>query len=135
MTLRTIVLEALTILSSFSTLLCCALPALLVSLGAGAVLASLVTVVPQLVWVSEHKILLFALAGFMLVLSGISSYRNRNAACPADLVKAKSCLRLRRWSARIFYVSSAMYVIGFFFAVFDFLMAPTPSSSREFSSD
>jgi hypothetical protein len=76
-----------------------------------------VTVVPGLVWVSEHKILLFVLAGFMLVLSGISSYRNRNAPRPTDPVKARSCLRLRRWSARIFYLSSAMYAIGFFFAV------------------
>ena len=42
MNLRTIALEVLTILSSFSTLLCCALPALLVSLGAGAALASVV---------------------------------------------------------------------------------------------
>jgi hypothetical protein len=116
MNLRAIVLEALTILSSFSTLLCCALPALLVSIGAGAVLASFVTVVPQLVWVSEHKILLFVLAGFILALSGISSYRNRSAPCPADPVKAKSCLRFRRWSARILYLLSAMYVIGFFYA-------------------
>lgn len=117
MNLRTIALAALTILSSFSTLLCCALPALLVSIGAGAAVVSVVTVVPQLVWLSEHKLLLFALAGFMLVLSGISSYRNRNAPCPADPVKARSCLRLRRWSVRIFYLSSAMYAIGFLFAV------------------
>jgi hypothetical protein len=117
---RNIVLEALTILSSFGTLVCCALPALLVSLGAGAVLASLVTAVPQLVWVSEHKIPLFAFAGFMLALSGISSYRNRRSPCPTDPVQAKSCLRLRRLSARIFYLSSVVYLIGFFFA---FLLA------------
>jgi uncharacterized membrane protein YdcZ (DUF606 family) len=116
MNLRNLVLEVLTILSSFTTLVCCALPALLVSLGAGAVLASLVTAVPQLVWISEHKIPLFAFAGLMLVLSGISCYRNRNAPCPTDPVQAKSCLRLRRLSARIFYLSSILYVIGFFFA-------------------
>ena len=116
MNLRNIILEILTILSSFTTLVCCALPALLVSLGAGAVLASLVTAVPQLVWISEHKIPLFAFAGVMLVLSGLSSYRNRNAPCPTDPVQAKSCLRLRRMSARVFYLSSILYVIGFFFA-------------------
>src|SRR4029077_11871408 len=113
---RNIVLEVLTILSSFSTLLCCALPALVVSLGAGAVLASLVTAVPQLVWISEHKTPLFAFAGVMLLLSGIYSYRQRNAPCPTDPLQAKSCLRLRRISARIFYLSSLLYVIGFFFA-------------------
>jgi hypothetical protein len=116
MNMRTIILEFLTILSSFSTLICCALPAALVSLGAGAVLASVVTAVPQLVWLSQHKIQLFAFAGFMLLLAGNSNYRNRNAPCPANPVQAKSCMRLRRWTARIFYVSAAMYVIGFFFA-------------------
>jgi hypothetical protein len=116
MNARAILLEILTVLSSFTTLLCCALPALLVSLGAGAVLASLVTAVPQLVWISEHKTPLFAFAGVMLLLSGIYSYRQRNAPCPTDPSQAKSCLRLRRISARIFYFSSILYVIGFFFA-------------------
>jgi hypothetical protein len=115
---RTIILEILTILSSFSTLACCALPAALVSIGAGAALASVVTAVPQLVWLSEHKSQLFAFAGFMLVLSGVSAYRSRNAPCPADPAQAKSCMRLRRWSARIFYFSAAIYAIGFFFAFF-----------------
>ncbi|HXP33946.1 MAG TPA: hypothetical protein VN827_00195 [Chthoniobacterales bacterium] len=116
MNLRNLILEVVTILSSFTTLLCCAVPALLVSLGAGAVLASLVTAVPQLVWISEHKIPLFAFAGLMLGLSGISTYRNRRAPCPADPAQAKSCLQLRRLSARVFYLSSILYVIGFFFA-------------------
>jgi hypothetical protein len=44
-----LILEIRTILSSLSTLVCCAFPAALVSIGAGAVLASIVTVVPQLV--------------------------------------------------------------------------------------
>ena len=116
MNLRAIILEALTILSSFSTLLCCAMPALLISIGAGAALASVVTAVPQLVWLSEHKIPLFTFAGVMLVLSGVSAYRNRNTPCPADPVQAKSCMRLRRLSVRIFYVSTAIYATGFFFA-------------------
>jgi hypothetical protein len=113
---RTIILEILTILSSFSTLACCALPAALVSIGAGAALASVVTAAPQLVWLSEHKIPLFAFAGFMLALSGVSAYRNRNAPCPADPAQAKSCMRLRRWSGRIFSFSAVLYVISFFFA-------------------
>jgi hypothetical protein len=116
MNVRAILLEILTVLSSFTTLLCCALPALLISLGAGAVLASVVTAIPQLVWISEHKIPLFAFAAVMLLLSGIYSYRQRNAPCPADPLQAKSCLRLRRISGRIFFLSSALYAIGSFFA-------------------
>jgi hypothetical protein len=116
MNLRNIILEVLTILSSFTTLVCCALPAVLVSLGAGAALASVVTAVPQLIWLSEHKISLFIFAGCMLALSGIAAYRNRKTPCPAGVVQANSCLRLRRWSARIFCLSAALYAIGFFFA-------------------
>ena len=116
MNLRTIILEFLTILSSFSTLACCALPALLVSIGAGAALASVITAVPKLVWLSEHKLPLFAFAGLMLAMSGISAYRNRHAPCPADPTQAASCIRVRRWSARIFCLSAVLYVIGFFFA-------------------
>jgi hypothetical protein len=116
--MRTIILEILTILSSFSTLVCCALPAALISIGAGAALASVVTTVPQLVWLSEHKIPLFVFAGLMLALSGFSGYRNRNAPCPTDPAQAKSCMRLRRWSGRIFCFSAAIYATGFFFAFF-----------------
>jgi uncharacterized membrane protein YdcZ (DUF606 family) len=116
MNVRIILLEFLTILSSFSTLVCCALPAALVSLGAGAALASVVTAVPQLVWLSEHKLPLFAFAGLMLVLSGVSVYRNRNAPCPTDPMQAKSCTRLRRWSAGIFAVSVVLYFVGLYFA-------------------
>ncbi len=82
MSLRTIVLEILTILSSLSTLVCCALLTALVSIGAGAALVSVVAAVPQLVWLSEHKIPLFAFAGLMLALSGALVYRNRTAPCP-----------------------------------------------------
>jgi hypothetical protein len=118
MNLRTIILEALTILTSFSTLVCCALPAAVVSIGAGAALASVLTAVPQLVWLSGYKIQLFAFAGLMLALSGVSAYRNRNAPCPADPIRAKSCMRLRGWSAWIFCLCTAIYAIGFFFAFF-----------------
>jgi hypothetical protein len=116
MNIRTTILDLLTVLSSFGTLLCCAVPALLVSVGAGAVMASVVSAIPQLVWISEHKIPLFIFAGMMLCASGISKYANRRTLCPTDPAKAKSCLRVRRLSAGIFLVSIAVYAVGLFFA-------------------
>ena len=110
------IMPTLALFSSMSTLLCCALPALLVSIGAGAVMIGLVSAVPQLVWLSEHKIPLFIFAGVILSLSGILRYRNRNAPCPADPLKAKACARLRRISGMIFYISLLCYAVGFFFA-------------------
>src|SRR5262249_8756741 len=114
--LRTIIIESVALLGSLGTLICCALPALLVSLGAGAALASLVTNVPQLVWLSEHKVPLFMFAATMLVMSGVTMFDNRRLPCPADPVQAKSCQHVRRLSAGIFLVSLVVYAIGFFFA-------------------
>lgn len=114
--LRTIFIESVALLGSLGTLLCCALPALLVSIGAGAVMASLVTTVPQVVWLSEHKIALFMFAGIMLVISGGTTYLNRRAPCPIDPRQARSCRRVRRFAASVFMTSLALYAIGFYFA-------------------
>ena len=114
--LRNAIVQTLTLFGSLGTLLCCALPTLLVSLGAGAVMASLVTNVPQLVWLSEHKIPLFIFAAIMLVVSGIMTYINSLAQCPVDPVQARSCRRARRWSVAVFNASALLYVVGFYFA-------------------
>lgn len=109
-------INTLALFGSFSTLFCCALPALFVSLGAGAALIGLVSAVPQLVWLSEHKIPLFIFAGVMLTLSGVMRYITRNAPCPADPKKAKACARMRRFSLGIFLFSLTLYLTGVFFA-------------------
>jgi hypothetical protein len=102
--------------ASLSTLLCCALPALLVALGAGAVMAQLVSTVPQLTIVSRHKTVVFLFAGTMLLVSGCLRWRNRFAPCPADPLQAQACMRLRRMSATVFWISLAAYLTGGFFA-------------------
>jgi uncharacterized iron-regulated membrane protein len=114
--LRNAIIQTVTLFGSLGTVLCCALPALLVSIGAGAVMASLVTNVPQLVWVSEHKIPLFMFAMIMLIVSGAIIYINRRMPCPVDPVQSESCQRTRRWSTAVFSVSAVLYVIGFYFA-------------------
>src|SRR5207248_8166733 len=100
--LRTIVIETVALLGSIGTLLCCALPAVLVSLGAGAAVASLVTNVPQLVTLSEHKLLLFVFAAALLAISGVTMYLHRRTPCPIDAVQARSCKRVRRFAVSIF---------------------------------
>ncbi|MCX8098778.1 MAG: hypothetical protein N3F11_07220 [Casimicrobiaceae bacterium] len=106
----------LSVFTSASTLVCCALPALLVALGAGATLASLVGMFPQLVWLSEHKGLVFTVAGVMLAVAGYFQWRARYAPCPADPALAAACTRQRRISRAVYAVSVALYLIGGFFA-------------------
>jgi len=104
------------LLTSSSTLICCALPAMLVAVGAGAALSSLITTVPQLVWFSEHKTAVFCTAGIMLLLSGILQWRSRRLPCPADPTLAHACNRLRRRSLLVYWLSVGLFLLGGFFA-------------------
>lgn len=106
----------LTLFSSTGTLICCALPALLVSLGMGAVLAGLAGNVPGLIWVSENKATVFVFAGVMLSLNGFLLWRNRNAPCPIDPKLRDACISGRKLSARVYILSVLVFLIGFFFA-------------------
>ncbi len=82
----------------------------------GAAFAGLVGAIPQLVWFSEHKGILFPVAGGLLAANGVLRYRNRNAPCPIDSELAKACMRTRAWSTWIFRLSIAAYLTGAFFA-------------------
>lgn len=115
-TVKSGILDTFTLFASFSTLICCALPALLVTLGAGAALAGTVSAVPQLIWLSEYKIALFTGAGILLAASGALRYYNRNAPCPVDPAQAQACTRLRALSKKLYVTSCAIYATGFFFA-------------------
>ena len=106
----------ITLFGSMSTLLCCALPALLVSLGLGAVMAGLASNVPGLIWVSEHKTAVFGFAGLMLALNGFLLWRNRNAPCPVDPALRETCLKGRRTSRYLYFASLMIFLLGFFFA-------------------
>lgn len=106
----------LSIFTSSGTLVCCALPALLVSIGAGAALSSLVSTFPQLVWLSEHKDAIFAVAAVLLTVAGVMQWRARTAPCPIDPAQRAACLSARGWSRRIYLASVAVFATGAFFA-------------------
>jgi len=103
-------------LASSGTLVCCALPALLVAVGAGAALSCLVSAVPQLVWLSENKEPLFVVAGLMLAAARGLQWRNRAAPCPVDPALRAACLKTRVVSLRIYLLSVLVYGIGGLFA-------------------
>ena len=113
---RNVILSAATLLGSAGTLVCCVLPAILVALGAGAAVASLVTAVPQLVWLSEHKPLVFGIALALLMASGGATWYSRRLACPADPRAAQSCQRLRRINLALYCVALLCFAVGLTFA-------------------
>jgi hypothetical protein len=106
----------LTLFLSLSTLLCCALPALLVALGFGAAFSSFLSQFEQLIWISENKNIVFLLAGISLALAGYSQWRAQSEVCPVDPQLREACLWSRRWGLRIYLASLLFFLVGFFFA-------------------
>ena len=117
-TRRSLLAPTLSLFASTSTLLCCALPALLVTIGAGAVMAGIASNVPGYVWLTERKVPLFILSGLLLALAVFFRWRSRNAPCPIDPVEAEACTRLRRRSGQLLWASIIIYGVGGFFAFF-----------------
>jgi hypothetical protein len=99
---------SLSLFTSLGTLVCCALPALLVTLGLGASLASLIGFFP---WIT-----IFAVSGSLILLALFFQWRTKYLPCPADPKKAKLCQNSRKISWILLYISLVFYLVGFFFA-------------------
>lgn len=113
---RQTVLPSLSLFTSIGTLLCCALPALLVTLGMGSMLAGLISSAPWITAISTYKTQLFIVSGILITLAIFAHWQARNAPCPADPLKAKACAQLRKVSAAVLFVATALYLVGVFFA-------------------
>lgn len=104
------------LVTSLSTLVCCTLPAFMITLGMGAALSSLTANVPQLIWLSEHKPLVFGGSFVLLWLAWLVRYLTRNMPCPVDLAAAKACSRLRRLGGWVLYIGFGVWAVGAFSA-------------------
>jgi cbb3-type cytochrome oxidase subunit 1 len=106
----------ISLFGSMSTLLCCALPVTLVSLGMGATFASLTSAIPQIIWIAEHKNILFILTGALLSLSYFFIKRSESMPCPIDPIQRELCQRSRQFSRLFFWTSTIFYFLGLGFA-------------------
>jgi hypothetical protein len=113
---RNLIMPSISLFTSLGTLVCCALPSLFIALGAGAVLAGLLSKMPFLIVLSKYKSILFLVSGILIILSGFLIWYYRNAPCPSDPLKAKACNQLRKISILVYFVSLFIFFIGFFFA-------------------
>jgi len=102
----------LVLFTSSTTLVCCALPILLVSLGLGAASASLFASVPFLVTLAQYKTWVFAASGIVLAVTAWLLYRP-GRVCPADPELADQCNKAHRWNLRFFGAASLMWLVGF----------------------
>lgn len=121
---RAALLNYFSLFTSFSTLLCCALPSVLVLLGLGATVASVLTFAPWLVDLSRHKVWIFASAGILIALSFVMTYAiaprlRQGEACDAD--DPAACGQASRASRILLWASAIIWSGGFFVA---YLLAP-----------
>ncbi len=100
--------------ASISTILCCALPIILVTLGMGAAFASLTSSFPALIWLAERSGYIFILAIIFLVIAGYFIFL-RPQSCPADQNLAKICLKTKKINNIIWLISVTILAISLFF--------------------
>jgi len=105
----------LALFASTGTLICCALPIILVTLGLGATVAALTSAFPFLITLSQHKIWVFAFSGVLLGIAGWLLYRP-GRACPSDPELGELCNKTQLWNQRIYWASVIIWGIGFFAA-------------------
>ncbi|OFW85890.1 MAG: hypothetical protein A3G22_06460 [Alphaproteobacteria bacterium RIFCSPLOWO2_12_FULL_40_11] len=102
----------LLLFTSAATLICCAIPILLVTLGMGAVVASLAFNVPFLITLSQHKGWMFIGTAIILLLAGWVLYRP-GRTCPTDPELAKLCAKANKWNVIFYWGSVIIWMIGF----------------------
>ena len=102
----------LLLFTTSGTLICCAIPITLVSLGMGATVASMAATAPWLVALIMHKGWVFGLSAGLITLSAWSVYRP-GRACPIDPELAAACARADKWKRRFIWFSGVMWSIGF----------------------
>ena len=101
--------------TSVGTLLCCALPIMLVGLGMGAVVAAMASNLPFLITLSLHKSWVFTGSCLLLFLGGWLLYRP-GRICPTDPELAILCTKAYMWNCRLYWISVGVWCVGFFFA-------------------
>jgi mercuric ion transport protein len=111
-------LNYFSLFTSVGTLLCCALPSLLVLAGLGASVASTLSSLPWLVTLSRHKNWTFSISGALIALSFVNAHyiapRLKGKACtPADSSVCDNATKLTR---TVLWISGAIYAVGFFAA-------------------
>lgn len=121
---RAALLNYFSLFSSFSTLLCCALPSVLVLLGMGTAVASLLSAAPWLVSLSRHKIWTFSISGMLIACSFVMTYviaprLRAGEACNAD--DPTTCGEVSKLGRVLLWVSAMIYAGGFFVA---YLLGP-----------
>ncbi len=114
--MRDKLMSFLSLFTSVGTLLCCALPALLVTLGLGAVVVAGVSAFPWLVPLTRNKEWLFLSVGVLIGLNFFLVYRSKpQTVCDLES-GGDGCHVAGGWNRVVLRLSAGIYAIGLFMA-------------------
>ncbi len=78
-------------------------------------MAGMAANIPGLIWVSENKTSVFIFSGLLLLFNGVLIWLNRNAPCPVDPILRQACIKGRKSSKFIYFLSLTVFLVGFTF--------------------
>ncbi|MDG1662984.1 MAG: hypothetical protein P8H97_06410 [Pseudomonadales bacterium] len=102
----------LLLFTTSGTLLCCAMPITLVTLGLGATVATMASSAPWLITLSQFKGWMFLASGLLIALAAWVVHRS-GRSCPVDTELAAACERADVWNRRFIWVSVGIWMLGF----------------------
>ena len=102
----------LLLFASTPTLLCCALPIVLVSLGMGSLVASIyVDKLPWLQWFGMNSLFIFGFSGLILVIAAYFLFKNKQS-CPLDPELSQACNNALKWNTYFFCLATFIWLIS-----------------------
>jgi mercuric ion transport protein len=119
---RGAIFSYLSLFTSVGTLMCCALPSLLVLFGLGATVASFLSAAPWLVNLSRHKPVVFTVSGVLIALGFVYTYRIaprlKRTAEVCDPSLSSACSTSDRVNRALLWISGILWSVGAFTAFF-----------------
>ena len=108
----------LSLFASSSTLICCALPTIFILIGAGATFANIISIFPFLIIISKYKFAITISSLLILSFAGYINYRTYYLPCPSDPELGRICLKTRKRSRSIYYLSVGLFSFATIFTYF-----------------
>ena len=101
------------LIANGGVMLCCVLPAILVSLGLGSTLVTFLDNYPIFIEITKHKAYIFIGVFILLVINGVLIYRSQNQVCEIDEI-SKECDEVKSASKGIYIFSVIVYFISLY---------------------
>ena len=111
--IKEVILPFFALFTSISTIICCALPIILVMLGMGAVFANLTANFPFIIWLAGKSLYLFIIAIIFLLIGGYFIFLKAET-CPADKKLADICQKTKKFN-KSHNLQDRLYLLFFIF--------------------